>query len=64
MDREDAQKPVLHRTGLSVDSADGEIVLDGAGSGAPSMTGPAARETARRLVKAADDLPPIKPVVH
>ena len=67
MDRKDNEKPPLHTKGLSVNSAEGEIVLDGAGSGAPSMTGPAARETARRLIKAADDLPllePLKPVLH
>ncbi|MGI4878617.1 MAG: hypothetical protein ACRYG4_14145 [Janthinobacterium lividum] len=41
---------------LSVDVVDGEIVLDGFGSAAPSLTPGAARETARRLIEAADKL--------
>ncbi|MGI4876453.1 MAG: hypothetical protein ACRYG4_03100 [Janthinobacterium lividum] len=59
MDEKFLKQPLLISAGLSVNVVKGEIVLDGAGSGSPSLTAFAARETARRLIEAADKLQPL-----
>ncbi len=59
MNDADLRQPRLVTTALAVTVVDGEIILNGAGSSAPSLTATAARETARRLLKAADILAPV-----
>lgn len=53
------KQPRMVDEALSVDVVDGEIVLDSLLTLSPSLTPEAARETARRLVEAADRLQPL-----
>jgi len=49
-------EPPIQAGPLSVTIVDGEIVLDHLRTTAPSLTVAAARETARRLIDAADQM--------
>jgi hypothetical protein len=51
---ESHKEPPLETEPLTVDIVDSEIVVDGSGSGAPSLTSDAARKTAVKLTAAAD----------
>ena len=52
----DIVEPPLITGGLAVSVFDGEILVDAAGQSTPGLTASAARETARRMLRAAKAL--------